>query len=136
MKIQNATAQGWQEAEDGDGIVLNFLGRARGRVQKGRSPTIHTDGGGTSGVAIMSDGFRIRKLTERECMRLQGFTTEEVDTLINAKDEKGKRKYAKSVIYRFAGNAVCVDCFKRITEQILDDMVEPRKPNNLDRWLA
>ena len=84
----------------------------------------------------MSDGFRIRKLTERECMRLQGFTTEEVDTLINAKDEKGKRKYAKSVIYRFAGNAVCVDCFKRITEQILDDMVEPRKPNNLDRWLA
>ena len=49
MKIQNATVQGWQEAEDGDGIVLNFLGRARGRVQKGRSPTIHTDGGGDLG---------------------------------------------------------------------------------------
>lgn len=49
MKIQNATVQGWQEAEDGDGIVLNFLGRARGRVQKGKSPTIHTDGGGDFG---------------------------------------------------------------------------------------
>lgn len=79
--------------------------------------------------------YRIRKLTERECMRLQGFTTEEADTLINAKDEKGKRKYAKSVIYRFAGNAVCVDCFVRITEQILDDMECPRQASNLDRWL-
>ncbi len=46
MKIINATAQGWLEGEPGDGIVLNFLGRARGRVQKGKSPTIHTDGGG------------------------------------------------------------------------------------------
>ena len=46
MKIQNATEQGWLEADPGDGIVLNFLGRARGRVQKERSPTLHTDGGG------------------------------------------------------------------------------------------
>ena len=46
MKIQNATRQGWLEAEPGDGVVLNLLGRARGRVQKERSPTLHTDGGG------------------------------------------------------------------------------------------
>jgi len=47
MKIQNATRQGWLEADQGDGIVLNLLGRARGRVQKNRSPTLHTGGGGT-----------------------------------------------------------------------------------------
>lgn len=52
MKLINATAQGWQEATDGDGVVLNFLGRARGRVQKGRSPTIHTDGGGHLGWSL------------------------------------------------------------------------------------
>ena len=45
MRIQNATAQGYMEAEDGDGIVLNFLGRARGRVQPQRSPTVNTGGG-------------------------------------------------------------------------------------------
>ena len=72
----------------------------------------------------MSENYRIRKLTERECMKLQGFTEEEADILINAKTEAGKRKYSKSAIYRFAGNAVCVDCFVRITEQILDDMEE------------
>ena len=137
MKIQNATAQGWLEAESGDGIVLNLLGRARGRVQKNRSPTLHTDGGGSTGVTTMADDkLTIRKLTERECMRLQGFTTEEADILINAVDEKGKRKFAKSVIYRFAGNAVCVDCFVRITEQILNDMEKPREVSNLDRWMS
>lgn len=46
MKIQNATRQGWLEASEGDGIVLNLLGRARGRVQKNKSPTLHTGGGG------------------------------------------------------------------------------------------
>ena len=45
MKIQNATRQGWLEAEPGDGVVLNLLGRARGRVQKEKSPTLHTGGG-------------------------------------------------------------------------------------------
>ena len=49
MKIQNATRQGWLEAEQGDGIVLNLLGRARGRVQKNRSPTVQTGGGHTRG---------------------------------------------------------------------------------------
>ena len=71
----------------------------------------------------MTENFRIRKLTERECMKLQGFTSEEADILINAQ-ENGKRKYPKTIVYKFAGNAVCVDCFVRIVEQILDDAEE------------
>ncbi len=74
----------------------------------------------------------IRKLTEKECMLLQGFTPEEADTLVKATDDKGRRKYPKSVVYRFAGNAVCVDCFKRITEQILDDMESGPRRDTLD----
>jgi len=46
MKLINATSLGWQEAHIGDGIVLNFLGRARGRVQDQRAPTLHAGGGG------------------------------------------------------------------------------------------
>ena len=49
MRIQNATRRGWLEAEPGDGIVLNLLGRARGRVQKNKSPTLHTGGGTPQG---------------------------------------------------------------------------------------
>lgn len=46
MRLINATALGWQEAHAGDGIVLNFLHRARGRVQNQRAPTLHAGGGG------------------------------------------------------------------------------------------
>ena len=142
MKIQNATEQGWLEADPGDGIVLNFLGRARGRVQKERSPTLHTDGGGSTGVTIMAENKpTIRKLTEKECMMLQGFSSEEADKLRNAQ-QNGKRLFPKTVIYRFAGNAVCVACFERITEQILDDMeglnsqAREIKHNTLDAWMG
>lgn len=136
MKIQNATRQGWLEAEPGDGIVLNLLGRARGRVQKEKSPTLHT-GGDTTGVAVMTETKTptIRKLTEKECLMLQGFTAEEADRLRNA-EKDGKRLFPKTLLYRFAGNAVCVACFERITEQILDDMERPRAESRstLDAW--
>ena len=142
MKIQNATRQGWLEAEQGDGIVLNLLGRARGRVQKEKSPTVQT-GGDTQGVAVMTDDKKltIRKLTEKECLMLQGFTAEEADRLRNA-EKNGKRQFPKTALYKFAGNAVCVACFERITEQILDDMdglnkqAREIKRNTLDAWMG
>ena len=76
----------------------------------------------------------IRKLTEKECLMLQGFTEQEADKLRNA-ERDGKRMFPKTTLYKFAGNAVCVDCFVRITEQILDDMDAPRQASNLDRWM-
>ena len=143
MRIQNATRQGWLEATDGDGIVLNLLGRARGRVQKNKSPTLHTGGGDTTGVAVTTDDKKltIRNLTEKECLMLQGFTAEEADRLRNA-EKNGKRQFPKTALYQFAGNAVCVACFERITEQILDDMDDLNKQareikrNTLDAWMG
>lgn len=122
MKLKNNTAQGWIEGGPGDGVVLNFLGTARARVQTGKSPTIQTDGGGSSGVIPMDDGYRIRKLTERECMRLMAYTDEEIDRLKAETDAKGRPVYPRTTIYRFAGNSVVVDCFRYITEAIIDDM--------------
>lgn len=46
MKIRTANSKGWMEGNPYDGIVLNFLGRARGVVRYGQSPTLQTDGGG------------------------------------------------------------------------------------------
>lgn len=79
----------------------------------------------------------IRKLTEKECLMLQGFTAEEADRLRDATRD-GKRLFPKTALYRFAGNAVCVACFERITEQILDDMESPRTlpRSTLDAWMG
>jgi hypothetical protein len=46
MRIRTANSTGWMEGHPGDGIVLNYLGRARGTVRHGQSPTIQCDRGG------------------------------------------------------------------------------------------
>lgn len=48
MMIRTANATGYMEGNDGDGVVLN-LGRARGTVRYGQSPTLQCDGGGEFG---------------------------------------------------------------------------------------
>lgn len=137
INIANATRLGYLTAEDGDGVVLNLLGRARGRVQKDKAPTLHT-GGGETGVTVMTDdnNLTIRKLTPRECLRLQAYSDEEIDRLMDARKPDGKPKYPKTALYRFAGNSVCVECFVRITEAILDDMEGGPKKSSLDYWGA
>lgn len=83
------------------------------------------------------ENVTIRKLTERECLRLQGFNDDEIDRLYAAVDGNGKRTFSKSAMYKFAGNAVCVDCFVRITEAILDDMEDPHADRGgLDYWMG
>lgn len=77
---------------------------------------------------------RIRKLTERECLRLMGFNDEEIDRLKNAIDEKNKPMFSRTALYQFAGNSVVVDCYVHITDAIIDDMENPRR-DTLDRWL-
>lgn len=124
------------EAHPGDGVVLNFLGRARGTARYGQSPTIQTDGGGSSGVIIMNDDkFRIRKLTETECLRLMGFSDDEIARLKDAEDEKGRPLFSRSLLYQFAGNSVVVDVYTAITEQIIQDMGNPRR-DTLDAWMG
>lgn len=62
----------------------------------------------------MNEDHMIRKLTERECLRLMGFADKEIDNLIG--------QFSKSTLYRFAGNSVVVDCFVEITKEIIKDM--------------
>lgn len=62
----------------------------------------------------MNEDQTIRKLTERECLRLMGFADKEIDNLIG--------NFSKSTLYRFAGNSVVVDCFVEITKEIIKDM--------------
>ena len=133
MRIRTANNTGWMEGTEGDGVVLNFIGRARGTVRQGQSPTLQTDGGGSSGVIGMNE--KIRKLTEVECLRLMGFNDEEIGRLRDAKDERGRPLFSRTALYQFAGNSVVVDCFKAITEQIIKDMEGGPRRDTLDAWL-
>ncbi|HHN8468119.1 TPA: DNA cytosine methyltransferase [Clostridioides difficile] len=55
----------------GDGIRLDHIGgkTGRGRVQHKRSCTLTT----ASNAGVIGKKFRVRRLTPRECFRLQGF---------------------------------------------------------------
>ena len=46
---------------------------------------------------------RLRKLTPRECFRLQGVREHYIDILLNA-------GISDSQLYKLAGNSICVDC--------------------------
>lgn len=79
------------------------------RNKKGVCPTLTANmGTGGHNVPIIFDGRGIRKLTPRECFRIQGFP--ETYKLPNIAD---------SALYKQAGNSVSVPVIARIAEQIM-----------------
>lgn len=59
---------------------------------------------------LLKDGFRIRKLTPRECWRLQGFPDWAFD--------KAQAVNSKTQLYKQAGNSVTVNVIKAIAERL------------------
>lgn len=77
--------------------------------KKGVSPTLTANMGmGGHNVPIIYDGKGIRKLTPRECARIQGF-----------KDSFILPKIADSALYKQIGNSVSVPVLERIAHQML-----------------
>ena len=96
VKVKNATRTGYDIAEEGDSINLTYpdsLTR-RGRVGKGCSPTLDCSGQ----MGTLMKGGRIRRLTPRECFRLQGFSDELFDKAASVNSD--------AQLYKQAGNAV------------------------------
>lgn len=104
--------------------TLSFGGNPqRGRVYSpdGVSPTVNCMGGGglepkvltnaNLGVLVNVGPIRIRKLTPKECWRLQGFT--------DAQYEKAAAVNSKSQLYKQAGNAVTVNVVEEIGRHII-----------------
>ena len=56
------------------------------------------------------DGFRIRRLTPRECLRLQGWTDDRIDRIVSLQSE--------SQIYKQAGNGVTVHVVEAIGRRL------------------
>lgn len=107
VRIKEATAKGYAEAHEGDSINLaapNSKTR-RGRVGKGIANTLDT-----SCVQGVLDGYRIRKLTPRECFRLQGFPDEYF--------ERARTVNSDSQLYKQAGNSVTVNVIYEIARRL------------------
>ena len=109
--IKTANKQGYMTAQVGDGIDLAYpeSETRRGRVQPQRSNTLTISD--NLGVLIDDQCIKIRKLTPRECWRLQGFTDEQFD--------KAAAINSNSQLYKQAGNAVTVSVVAEIGRHIM-----------------
>lgn len=108
VKIRTANKTGFDMATDGDGIDLAYPQSAtrRGRVGHGVAKTIPTsDSQGTL------DGYRIRKLTPRECWRLMGFDDADFD-------KAQAVGTSNTQLYKQAGNSIVVNCLMAILKGI------------------
>ena len=96
VKVKNGTKKGYDVASEGDGINLAYPDSKtrRGRVGKGCSQTLDCSGQ----MGTLMKGGRVRRLTPRECFRLQGFSDELFD--------KASKVNSDAQLYKQAGNAV------------------------------
>ena len=107
IRVKEATSKGYAEAEVGDSVNLSHPNSKtrRGRVGKKVANTLLT--GESQGV--IEPDFRIRKLTPRECWRLQGFPDWAFD--------KAQEVNSNSQLYKQAGNSVTVNVIAAIAKE-------------------
>ncbi|MTQ92219.1 DNA (cytosine-5-)-methyltransferase [Streptococcus salivarius] len=108
IRVREATKQGYAEASVGDSVNLSYPNSKtrRGRVGEGIANTLVT--GDSQGVVMPN--FRIRKLTPKECWRLQGFPDWAFD--------KAQEVNSNSQLYKQAGNSVTVNVIKEIARYL------------------
>jgi DNA (cytosine-5)-methyltransferase 1 len=106
IRVKEATSKGY--AEVGDSVNLSHPNSKtrRGRVGKQIANTLLA--GESQGV--IEPDFRIRKLTPRECWRLQGFPDWAFD--------KAQEVNSNSQLYKQAGNSVTVNVIAAIAKEL------------------
>ncbi|HEL2533774.1 TPA: DNA cytosine methyltransferase [Streptococcus suis] len=108
IAVREATSKGYSEATVGDSVNLSHPNSStrRGRVGKQVANTLLT--GEEQGVVMPI--FRIRKLTPRECWRLQGFPDWAFD--------RAQAVNSNSQLYKQAGNSVTVNVIEAIARKL------------------
>lgn len=71
--------------------------------------------------------FRIRKLTPRECFRLMDVDEENIDKLLNTKNENGQQFISNSRLYAIAGNSIVVSCMEYMFRNLFIGVPEDEK---------
>ena len=111
LPIKEATRQGYDIATEGDLVNLQYPDSTtrRGRVGKGLANTLQATSDSNQGVV---ENYRIRKLTPKECWRLQGFPDWAFELASGACSD--------SQLYKQAGNSVSVPVIAAIAERLGD----------------
>lgn len=106
--VREATSKGYAEALPGDSVNISHPNSEtrRGRVGKGIANTLLTG----EEQAVVTENYRIRKLTPRECWRLQGFPDWAFD--------RAKQVNSDSQLYKQAGNSVTVPVIADIAKRL------------------
>ncbi len=109
IRIKEATKKGYAEATIGDSVNISHPNSKtrRGRVGKQIANTLLT---GEEQCVVMNN-FRIRKLTPKECWRLQGFP--------DWAFERAEKVNSNSQLYKQAGNSVTVNVIEAIARRLV-----------------
>lgn len=109
--IREATKKGYAEAEIGDSINYSLPNSKtrRGRVGKGIAQTLDT--ACNQATIENKPPYRIRRLTPRECWRLQGFPDWAFD--------RAREVNSDSQLYKQAGNSVTVPVIYEIAKRLV-----------------
>lgn len=115
IKVKSATKQGYEEAKEGDSINLSIPNSKtrRGRVGVGVGVAQTLDTQANQSVLLQGN---IRRLTEIECERLQGF--KDNHTKFGNYDGVVK-EISRTQRYKMCGNAVTVDIVELIARKLL-----------------
>ena len=121
MKIRQATKEGSIEVRPGglfDSTYPSSKSR-RGRVQgEGLICPTLTCKASTGIIRYTRDG-RFRKLTERECFRLQGVSEKDIDKIQASSAISSDQQYV------MAGNSICVDVLVGIFKNLIQGCEKP-----------
>lgn len=111
IPIREATTKGYAVAAEGDAVNFQFpeSKTRRGRVGKQMANTLEAS---SINQGVVTSRYRIRKLTPKECFRLQGFPDEAHQALVDAGISDSQR-------YKMAGNAVTVSVIVALGERLI-----------------
>lgn len=130
LQIKQATKQGYVEIPPGSVFDASYPDSKtrRGRVQDGgqTSPTLMASGEAPCYYEGAKKPFyRIRKLTPRECFRLQGVNESDIDKIQSA-------GISNSQQYKMAGNSITVDVLAHILRKLFLDTGEENKDGQMN----
>ena len=113
LLIKEATKKGYAEAYDGDSVNLE---QPNSQTRRGRVGTQIANTLMTSCAQGVVEGYRIRKLTPKECWNLMDFDADAFD--------KVRPYISDSALYKQAGNSIVVACMEHIFNNLDIDKIK------------
>lgn len=134
VRVKANTQKGFEEVGEYGAVNISRPGSTtrRGRVQGDKDDIIGTLTTGEENAVVEPlasiQRCRIRRLTPRECFRLQDVSEEDIDKIQKYKysyTKRGQRKHiSESQQYKLAGNSIPVACMFYIFKNLFSSPVE------------